>query len=76
MRVVDFIGDHPLSSNKLRELFSGRFQTTGGPTAYDVSLNGKRLLMVEMLDPPKQPVAHFRIVQNWFEELKARVPTK
>lgn len=47
----------------------GRFGRTGGPTAYDVSSDGSRLLMVEYLDPPKQPVTRVRVVLNWHEEL-------
>jgi serine/threonine-protein kinase len=44
--------------------------------AYDVSPDGKRFLMIKdvssQVATPKQLV----VVQNWLEELKARVPTK
>jgi hypothetical protein len=53
-----------------RQLFEGRFGRTGGPTAYDVSLDGSRLLMSEALVPPIQPVTRIRVVLNWFEELR------
>jgi serine/threonine-protein kinase len=45
---------------------------------YDVSPDGKRFLMIKNVDAPGQrPTApRIVIVQNWFEELKARVPTK
>ena len=57
------------SAEKPRELFAGRYARTGGPTAYDVSLDGARFLFSAYLDPPKQPVTRLRVVLNWFEEL-------
>src|SRR4029453_3390281 len=49
----------------------------GGRT-YDVSPDGKRFLMIKEIggmDKPT-PSARLILVQNWFEELKRRVPTK
>jgi hypothetical protein len=45
---------------------------------YDVSLDGRRFLMIKESRTSDEPAASARIifVQNWFEELKARVPTQ
>jgi hypothetical protein len=56
-----------------RKLFEARFNP--GPTGhqhFDVSLDGRRFLMVRRdqdLAPPQ-----LNIILNWSEELKARVP--
>jgi hypothetical protein len=42
--------------------------------AYDVSRDGQRFLVVEVNDEERAP-RRFHLVQNWFEELKAKVPT-
>jgi len=55
-------------------IFEGRFVTATNPSGdawYDVSADGDRFLMLKADDA----VGIVR-VQNWFEELKARVPTK
>ena len=45
---------------------------------YDVSLDGKRFLMIKEGGGPNQSAAppSIVVVQNWFEELKRLVPTK
>jgi eukaryotic-like serine/threonine-protein kinase len=45
---------------------------------YDVSLDGRRFLMIKNSEAAVQPATAPRIVvvQNWFEELKSKVPTK
>jgi len=70
VNAVDVTPGSALSAGKPRPLFTGRFGSTGGPTAYDVSTDGSRLLMVEFMDPPKQPVTRLRVVLNWREELR------
>ena len=42
-----------------------------GTPYYDVSLDGQQFLMVR---PGAGPGASFVVVENWFEELKERVP--
>ncbi len=43
---------------------------------YDVALDGQRFFAVEQRPaPPPVPVTHVGIIQNWVEELKAKVPT-
>jgi hypothetical protein len=48
----------------------------GGPVAmnFDISLDGKRFLMVKY--QTTVGAATFVVVENWFEELKRRVPSK
>jgi len=59
-----------------RTLFSGRFLSAGQLQNYDVTANGQRFLMVRTLDPAPEPQTELVLVENWFEELKARVPVK
>jgi serine/threonine-protein kinase len=59
-----------------RVLFEGRYQYSGtGVSAYDVSPDGRRFLMVQPTESV-QPIAQIQIVLNWFEDLKRRVPAK
>jgi len=60
-------------------LIDGRYYRGAGnsyPQTYDVSLDGKRFLMVKEAGDPNQPPPPARIVvvQNWFEDLKRLVP--
>ncbi len=44
---------------------------------YDVAPDGQRFYAVQRVTPPPPPVVtHINLIQNWFEELKAKVPTK
>ena len=70
VHAVDVTTGSAFTAGKPRLLFEGRFGRTGGPTAYDVSLDGSRFLMTEWLDPPKQPVTRIHVVLNWFDELR------
>jgi eukaryotic-like serine/threonine-protein kinase len=70
VHAVDVTTGNAFTAGKPRLLFEGRFGRTGGPTAYDVSLDGSRFLMTEWLDPPKQPVTRIHVVLNWFDELR------
>jgi len=74
LNAVDVTPGSAFTFGTPRVLFEGRFSRTGSPTSYDVSSDGKRFLMVEYLEPPRQPpVTRLRVVLNWFEELKRRV---
>ena len=43
---------------------------------YDVSPDGQRFFTTRTLPaPPVTPVTHINLILNWFEELKAKVPT-
>ena len=41
---------------------------------YDVTPDGQRFLMVRPVDLPPEPATELVLVENWFEELKARLP--
>ncbi len=68
---IDDVANPSLRSPRL--LFEGPYQTDPqvGLPNYDVAPDG-RFLMVS--DPRGLPITRFTIVQNWFEELKRRVP--
>ena len=60
-------------AGRTRVLFEGRYEVSPVPaTNYDVSLDGKRFVMVkvEQSDVPD----HFRLVQNFLSELETLVP--
>ena len=58
-------------------LLDGRFTTNGGTIrTYDVSRDGQRFLMIKEnagSSDGNAPLAGMIVVQNWFEELKAKV---
>jgi hypothetical protein len=59
------------------KLFEGQFATVGGTnldTYYDVAPDGQRFLMVKVYETGG--AGGLVVVQNWFDELKARVPTR
>jgi hypothetical protein len=57
-------------------LFEGHYEPSQVPfTNYDVSADGQRYLMVKPSEE-EQAVTQITVVLNWFEELKAKVPTK
>jgi Tol biopolymer transport system component len=63
------------------KLFEGPYLVTGSGTftgrTYDVSPDGRRFLMIKQSDGAEpNATTSLVVVQHWFEELKARVPTK
>jgi eukaryotic-like serine/threonine-protein kinase len=57
-----------------RLLFEGRYEPTGtGTGGYDVSVDGRRFLMIQPTEP-EQPATQVSVVINWFEELRRLVP--
>src|SRR5688500_2732366 len=65
-----------LSADVPRKLFDGRFSLTAPVRGYDVTPDGKRFLMVLQKDLAPEPPIELVLVENWFEELKQRVPAK
>jgi eukaryotic-like serine/threonine-protein kinase len=57
-------------------LFEGPFRVDGPFRGYDVSADGQRFVMVRADEQPAARVGQMVLVQNWVEELKARVPVK
>ena len=75
MMAVDVAMQPSFSAGKPRMLFEGphlSIQTT--IPSYDVSPDGQRFLMLKPTEQT-QATTQINIVQNWFEELKRRVPT-
>jgi dipeptidyl aminopeptidase/acylaminoacyl peptidase len=69
------VGNENGFTSKPRLLFQKRYGTTSPIRGYDLSLDGKRFLMVKAGQPRNTPVTEMILVQNWFEELKRLVPT-
>jgi Tol biopolymer transport system component len=64
----------PFSASAPRMLFQGTYGATAGIRSYDVSTDGRRFLMVTQKERAPVKVTTMILVQNWVEELKARVP--
>jgi hypothetical protein len=74
--VVDIKTELTFSAGRPRELF--RYSHLGAVPlrGYDVSPDGRRFLMVQLVGRPgREPVTKIHIVLNWFEELKRLIPT-
>jgi len=73
MMVVELSGVSELKLSQPRVLFEQRYALGIGTTIpnYDVSSDGQRFLMVK----DETGSAGLDVVLNWFEELKAKVPT-
>jgi eukaryotic-like serine/threonine-protein kinase len=64
-------------AGKPHMLFEGQYVTNDWPqvsTAYDVSADGQRFLMVKATEQASS-ATQINVVLNWFEELKQKVPT-
>ena len=70
MMVVDVETGPPFRAGTPKVLFEEK----GYANAYDVSLDGKRFLMVKSPGSSRGPVREVTVVLNWFEELRRRVP--
>ena len=57
-------------------LFEGSFRVDGPFRPYDVSADGQRFLMVRAVEQPPARITQMVLVQNWFQELKAKAPAK
>lgn len=56
-------------------LFVGRYPDNPGwtrPRSYDASRDGERFLMLRL--PPVEASPRIKVVLNWFDELRAKVP--
>jgi Tol biopolymer transport system component/predicted Ser/Thr protein kinase len=75
--VVDVETDGGFSTSKPRLLFEKSGYSAGaGLRAWDLSLDGQQFLMVRVEQREPTPVTEMILIQNWFEELKERVPTE
>jgi hypothetical protein len=76
MMAVDVTLQPSFTAGKPRVLFQGQYFASTFPftrTAYDVSPDGQRFLMVKQTAETAQSV-QMNVVVNWFEELKRLVP--
>ena len=74
MMVVPVTVRPTFSAGAPRMLFQGRYGASAAIRPYDVTADGRRFLMVQQKERPVISVSNMVLVQNWFEELKARVP--
>ena len=75
MMAVPVTTEPTFAAGTPRTLFEGRYNSNNVTRQYDVSRDGSRFLMVRVVDRPAVKVTQMILVQNWFEELKRRVPT-
>ncbi len=74
---VDVAADTGFRASKPRPLlYRPGYRVTFPFRSWDLSLDGKRFLLVKLGNVQPQPVTEMILVQNWFEELKRLVPTK
>ncbi len=77
MMAVDIETTEGFRAGTPKVLFEGQY--LGGPlgmqpaVGYDVSLDGKRFLMIKAASEPN--AVQLQVVENWFDELRRRVPT-
>ena len=73
---VEVTAQPTFSAGKPKVLFEGQYlpvQAGLMSTAYDVSPDGQRFLMIKASEQGQAP-SQINVVLNWFEELKRRVP--
>ena len=65
------------SADKPRKLFEARSGLNPSTSGFDVAPDGQRFVMTKAANEEKDADrTHLTFVFNWFEELKAKVPTK
>jgi len=74
MMSVPLAAGSPLRAGVPHPLFEGLFRDQANTRGYDVTPDGQRFLMIKPVQRPPSPVSQMVMVQNWFEELKAKVP--
>ncbi len=76
MMVVDVTTEPGFRAGRPRLLFRNDFGATTPLRDYDVTPDGQRFLMVRGGLSPPEEITELKVVLNWFEELKRRVPTE
>lgn len=74
MMAVAVTAQPSFTAEKPRMLFQTPFGTAANVRGYDVTPDGQRFLMVQPKNTTPIKPAEMIFVQNWFEELKRRVP--
>jgi hypothetical protein len=77
MMAVDIATQPSFTAGKPHMLFEGPYLPTPltNPN-YDVSHDGQRFLMLKPVEQEQAALPQIVVVQNWFEELKRRVPVR
>ena len=79
MMVADFDPASPTRTGTPRRLFEfgpDSLFPSAPARSHVVAPDGQRFYVVQRRpDPPWLPVTHVNLILNWFEELKAKVPT-
>jgi Tol biopolymer transport system component len=76
MMAVDITTQPTFSAGTPRILFERHYMATSGTVpAYSVAADGQRFIFVKD-DEKATPITQISVVENWYEELKQRVPTK
>jgi serine/threonine-protein kinase len=76
MMAVDITTQPSFTVGKSKMLFQGSYVPAGAAFPYyDVSPDGQRFLMIKPGEQSSFSATQIVVVQNWFEELKRRVPT-
>jgi Tol biopolymer transport system component len=77
MMVVDFQAGSPSAPRPLFSVDPELWLPCVPMRCYDVAPDGERFYGVQGKESPPPPVVtHINLVQNWFEELKAKVPRR
>jgi serine/threonine-protein kinase len=79
MMAVSLTGDSDLRPDVPVTLFESQYHmlplSGANLRSYDVSRDGQRFVMIKPIEEESRPT-QVHVVLNWFEELKARVPTE
>jgi hypothetical protein len=76
MVAVEIAAQPSFSVGTPKVLFEGPYQPAPFTTPnYDVSPDGQRFLMIKPSAAGEAAPTQIVVVQNWFEELKQKVPT-
>ena len=76
MMAVDIATQPSFTFGRPRMLFEGPYLPTPATSPnYGVSADGQRFLMLKPAEQAGAAPAKIVVVQNWFEELKQKVPT-
>ena len=76
MMAVDIATQPGFTAGKPKVLFDGQYvPTTTTIPQYDVSPDSQRFLMLKAVEQSQAAPTQIIVVQNWFEELKQKVPT-
>jgi len=77
MMAVDIATQSGFTVGRPRMLFEGPYLPTAYTNPnYDVSTDGQRFLMLKPTEQAQSAPTQIVVVQNWFEELKRRVPVE